>query len=590
VVAIVARGWRLAQAPIAVASMIGAHPGLGNAMGALVSTTNIGSSIALKVGTLRPREMALTAATKRLRATTAALMAVLWLVAGSASAAADDDEGPSLDTTLFAKIDTFLASERQASDIPGLAAVIVAGDRIVHTAALGIADGSGRPVTADTPFVLASVSKAFTATAVMQLMEAGLLELDAPVRRYVPWFRVADEGASARITISELLHHTSGLPSVPVVNDDQDGGALERGVRALASAQLLFEPGTGYHYTNAEYDVLGFVVQTVSGTAFDRYVDEHIFQPLGMTHSHVLPAEAAADGASDGFYRWFGVLTIPTHTPQPRAEGPAAMIYSSANDMGRWIIANLNGGLTSGARIISAAGMDALHAPVVQSSDEFHAYAMGWDVRPYWEALVVPGGSPADYPIPALVEHGGAAPAGHTYVGLVPERGLGFAVLMNIFDEADQEPFMHVEQGIQRILAGKEPQPLTLGFDPLGRSARTTALLLLLLELISLVLAVRTLRRWRRPGATRRSAGRAIVTLAAPLSLDVLVLWLLLVHAPARFDTTLPAILAYQPDTPWFVLPLLLLAGIWGPVRTIALGALYYRGRPVRPSAAASTL
>ena len=534
--------------------------------------------------------MTRTGPARRFRATTAALAAVLLLLAGSTSAAADDG-GPSLDAALFAKIDTFLASEREASDIPGLAVVIVVGDQIVHTGAIGVADGSGRPVTADTPFVLASVSKALTATAVMQLVEAGQIEFDAPVQRYVPWFRVADEAASARITIAQLLHHASGLPSVPVTNDDQDGGALERGVRALASEQLLFDPGTGYHYTNADYDVLGFVVQAVSGTAFDRYVEEHIFQPLGMSHSHVLPADAVADGASEGFYRWFGLLTMPTRVPQPRSEGPAGMMYSSANDMGRWIIANLNGGLAEGARIISAAGMDTLHAPVTESSDEFHAYAMGWDVRPYWEALVVAGEPPADYPIPALVEHGGAAPNGHTYVGLVLERGWGFAVLMNTFDEADQDPFLHVEQGIQRILAGKEPLSLTRGFDPLGRNARATAILLLLLEIVSLLLSVRTLRRWRRPGATRPAGGRALVTLAAPLLLDVVVLWLILIHVPARFETTLPAILTYQPDAPWIVLPLLFLAGTWGPVRTIALGTtLHLRERRPRTGVAASTL
>lgn len=528
-------------------------------------------------------------AARRFRAATAALVAVLWLLAGSTPAAADDD-APSLDAALFAKIDAFLASERQASDIPGLAVVIVAGDRIVHTASMGVADGSGRPVTADTPFVLASLSKAFTATAVMQLVEAGQVELDAPVQRYVPWFRVADEAASARITIAQLLHHTSGLPSVSVANDDQDGGALERGVHALASEQLLFDPGSGYHYTNADYDVLGFVVQAVSGTAFDRYVEEHIFAPLGMNHSHVLPADAVADGASEGFYRWFGLLTMPSRVPQPRSEGPAGMMFSSANDMGRWIIANLNGGLASEARIISAAGMDTLHAPVTESSDEFHAYAMGWDVRPYWEALVVTGERPADYPIPALVEHGGAAPNGHTYVGLVPERSWGFAVLMNTFDEADQVPFMHVEQGIQRILAGKEPLPLTLGLDPLGRNARVTGLLLLLLEIASLSLSVRTLRRWRRPGTTRPAARRALVTWAAPLLLDVLVLWLLLIYVPARFETTLPGILTYLPDAPWIILPLLFLAGLWGPVRTIALGALSLRERQPQASAAAPTL
>jgi hypothetical protein len=266
------------------------------------------------------------------------------------------------------------------------------------------------------------------------------------------------------------------------------------------------------------------------------------------------------------------------------------MMYSTANDMGRWIVANLNGGLASEGRIISAAAMDTLHTPATKSSDEFHAYAMGWDIRPYWEALVVAGAQPADYPIPALIEHGGAAPNGHTYVGLLPERGWGFAVLMNMFDEADPDPFMHVEQGIQRILAGKEPLPLSLALDPLGRNARATALLVLLLEIVSLAWSLRTLRHWRRSGITRPAVPRAVATLTAPLLLDALVLWLVLLHVPARFETTLPAILAYQPDAPWIALPLLFLAGLWGPVRTLAFGALYLRERHPRAGAAASTV
>ena len=532
--------------------------------------------------------MTRTGPAQRFRATTAALAAVLFLLAGSTSAAADHD-GPSLDAALFAKIDTFLASERDASDIPGLAVVIVAGDQIVHTGALGVADGSGRPVTPDTPFVLASVSKAFTATAVMQLVEAGLVELDAPVQRYVSWFRVADEPASARITIAQLLHHTSGIPASSASNDDQDEGALERRVRALASERLLFDPGTGYEYTNAGYDVLGFVVQSVSGLPFDQYVEEHILSPLGMVHSHALATDAFADGASEAFFRWFGVATMPTRVPHPRAEGPAAMVFSSANDMGRWIIANLNGGRVGQARILSDAGMAMLHAPAVETDPE-HAYAMGWAVRPYWEALEVAGAPPTSYSLPALIEHEGASPTAHTYVGLVPERGWGFAVLMNTFDWIDGSAYAHVEQGIQRLLAGKEPLPAYPGRDLIDRNARNIAIGLLVLELVSLVWSIRVIRHWSGPAGLRPTGRRAAVALAVPLVLDVFVLALLLVFIPAVFDTSLAEALTYQPDAPWIVLPLLLLGGLWGTVRTITLGALYLRERYPRAGAAASTL
>jgi CubicO group peptidase (beta-lactamase class C family) len=541
-----------------------------------------------RVGTLRPREITPRAATQRLRATTAALLAGLWLVAGSASAEADD-EGPSLGTALFAKIDTFLASERQAADVPGLAVVIVAGDRIVHTAALGIADGAGRPVTPDTPFTLGSVSKAFTATAVMQLVEARSLDLNAPVQQYVPWFRVADEAASGRITLAQLLHHTSGLATSWSVDGGQDPGALERRVRELASQQLLFDPGTSYHYTNAGYDTLGFVVQSVSGVPFDRYVEEHIFQPLGMAHSHVLAADANADGASEDFFRWFGAVMLPSRVLHPRAEGPAGMMYSSANDMGRWIIANLNGGQVDEAQVISSVGMEMLHAPAVETYPN-NAYAMGWNVRPYWEGPDVLGSAPTRYVLPAVIEHYGDTGTAHAYVGLVPDRGWGIAVLMNTYDWANGSAYWSVEQGVMRLLAGKEPLPVDPGRDPISRNARTILIGLLVLELVSLAWSMRTLRRARRSGQTGSIARRAVVTLTVPLMLDAFVLWLVLVYVPTTFDVSLPVILTYQPDTPWIVLPLLFLAGLWGPVRTIALGALYFRERPRRPSAAGSTL
>jgi CubicO group peptidase (beta-lactamase class C family) len=449
-----------------------------------------------------------------------------------------------------------------------------------------MADGAGRAVTADTPFVLASVSKAFTAIGVMQLVEAGRIELDAPVQRYVPWFRVADEAASSRITIAQLLHHSSGLGATSWSDAGQDGEALERFVRSLASARLRFDPGDGYSYADANYQVLGFVVQTITGVAFDRYVEEHVFSALGMVHSHVLAADAFADGAADGFYRWFGLATMPTRVPYPRAGGPAAVMFSSANDMGRWLIAHLNGGRVGDSQVLSEAGMATLHAPVAEI-DPDHGYAMGWVVRPYWEELVVAGAPATTYPLPALIEHGGAWATGHTYVGLVPERHWGFAVLMNIYDRVDDTSFTHVEQGVLRILAGKDPLPAFASSDLLGRNARVLTMGLVGLEIVSLVWSMWILVGWRRRSAASRSPPRAIATTAAPLLLDVLVLWLVLLVLPSHYEAPLEAIIAAVPDAPFIAWPLLVLGGIWGPLRTVAFVILYLQGRP-RPTSPAT--
>src|SRR5437763_10799686 len=111
----------------------------------------------------------------------------------------------------FARIDRYVTAQMQEAHIPGLALGVVHGDHIVHLRGFGVANPAGQPVTPQTPFILGSLSKSFTAVAIMQLIEAGKMELDAPVQRYLPWFRVANRNASAQIRVYHLLHQTSGL-------------------------------------------------------------------------------------------------------------------------------------------------------------------------------------------------------------------------------------------------------------------------------------------------------------------------------------------------------------------------------------------
>ncbi|MGZ3603256.1 MAG: serine hydrolase domain-containing protein, partial [Ktedonobacterales bacterium] len=112
----------------------------------------------------------------------------------------------------FNAVDDYITARMETAHIPGLSVAIVKGDQIVYLKGYGQADSSGRQVTPQTPFIIGSISKTFTALAVMQLVESGKVELDAPVQRYLPWFRVADPQASAQITVRSLLNHTSGLP------------------------------------------------------------------------------------------------------------------------------------------------------------------------------------------------------------------------------------------------------------------------------------------------------------------------------------------------------------------------------------------
>src|SRR5713101_6666962 len=178
-------------------------------------------------------------------------------------------EAAALDDDTIARVDAFVESQMRDAGIPGVALAIVEGDRAVHLRGFGVADRSGRRVTPQTPFPIASLSKTFTALAVMQLVEAGQLALDAPVRRYIPWFDVGHDPAAAVITVRELLMQRSGIAGdgdVPAYNDpDRGPAALESNVRQFATRErLLTPPGTSFNYCDANYDALGLLIEVVS--------------------------------------------------------------------------------------------------------------------------------------------------------------------------------------------------------------------------------------------------------------------------------------------------------------------------------------
>src|SRR6266498_935147 len=298
------------------------------------------------------------------------------VAAGSGSPTAEPD---------FAAIDRFVQSEMDAQRIPGLALGIVQGDRIVHIRGFGKADRSGRDVTPQTPFIIGSLAKSFTALAIMQLVEAGKVDLDAPVQRYIPWFRVADEEASARITVRNLLNHTSGL-STKTGRSFQGSGdtsdrALEKAVRKSRSAGLTAPVGEKYQYSTINYSVLEQIVQTVTGQSYECYLQTQIFDPLRMRDSFTSEAAAEQDGLATGHNYWFG-RPRAADLPYNRRLSPAGYLISSAEDMTHHLSAQLNGGRYRAASVLSPKGVDELHRPGAPTPKTGTSYAMGWFVGP----------------------------------------------------------------------------------------------------------------------------------------------------------------------------------------------------------------
>lgn len=252
-------------------------------------------------------------------------------------------------------------------NIPGLALGVIENGRLAYAGGFGVMKiGEPQPITPETLFHMASITKPFVATSVMQLWEQGKVDLDAPVTRYVPYFRLHDSRYS-QITVRQMLSHISGMPDVEDYGWDQpeyDDGALERYVRSLGGQDLRWDPGTKFAYSNMAFEVLGDLVAKVSGVSFEDYVDAHILKPLGMRTSTLLVKEADPAKLAAGHHRVDGSLRVVKNYPYNRPHTPSSDLHSNIVDMARWAMANMNRGELDGQRILKASTYDVMWKPV----------------------------------------------------------------------------------------------------------------------------------------------------------------------------------------------------------------------------------
>jgi CubicO group peptidase (beta-lactamase class C family) len=423
--------------------------------------------------------------------TVAAVSVALVLgLAGPAWAASADPDSEA--------VDAFIRLQVRKHRVPGLALAVIANGRISYASGYGTAVDD-IAVTPDTPFMLGSISKTFTAVAVLQLVERHRLDLDASVRTYLPWFAVANEASSTAITVRHLLHHTSGLSEVGYNRVPDHDASLEESVRALHAARPTAPPGVQYQYFNPNYAVLALLVEASSGETFGDYVARHIFEPLRMTHSFADVDEARRAGMAQGHTRLFG-FSIPRTAPVGPSQVGYGYLVSSATDISRFALAISGGGEYSGSRILnpeSVAVMRAAPQDVPTST-----YGMGWNV---WTADGI-----------AMEGHSGSDEAFMTNLTMLPEHGTGYVWLMN------QENFLdpvraELDAGLTNLLLQRRP-------GPGGQSMSGIGLVALAVFLIGLGLVARSvlrLRVWARrsrqmtvTGIVLRILPRAVIPLS----------------------------------------------------------------------------
>lgn len=292
----------------------------------------------------------------------------------------------------LARIEQMFEEAVKNGDIPGVVTLIARDGKIVSWKAWGMSDNAqSRELKRDDIFRIASQSKAITATAVMMLWEEGKFRLDDPISKYIPEFKnqqvlqtfdAADstwtgEPADSEITIRQLLTHTSGLGYGIIDSDErmkmiyQKAGVtdlfttenitIEESVKKLARLPLLFNPGTFYHYSEG-LDVLGYLIEIVSGMSFDEYLRTHIFEPLGMDDTgFYLPGNkagrlVAVQQKSNGGWEKYPVTFYDTDYPVTGAKkffSGGAGLSSTAKDYAVFLQMYLNGGEYNGVRLLS---------------------------------------------------------------------------------------------------------------------------------------------------------------------------------------------------------------------------------------------
>ncbi len=416
-------------------------------------------------------------------------------------------------------IDDVIDREMPASGAPGLAYAVVVDGEITSAGARGVVRlGGEKAVTPDTPFLTGSISKSFTALSIMQLVEAGEIQLDAEVSQYLDVFSNRAAGA---ITVRQLLSHTSGYSTLQgnASHTDSSGGTdeLARRVDQLAELSPAHAPDEEWEYSNTNYQILGRVVEVVSGKDYQTYVAEHVLEPIGMKNSFVADGEVHPSMAT-GHRPWFGTEKPFSENTTQRGTAPQGGIVASANDLARYLQTMMNGH----DDVLSAEGKSLMMRPASAASP---FYGLGW---------FVDSGN-------GTVGHSGTSPGYETLATMMPSEKKGVVVLVN---GGSGVGFGETAQLRNSITAA------ALGLDYDGEGSRLSQKTLFVsMVLLPFVYLLSMIWAWRHRVAIRAKSGVfGLFSLWFPLLTTLAAAWVILHLVPNLFGTPLANIRLFQPD------------------------------------------
>jgi CubicO group peptidase (beta-lactamase class C family) len=463
----------------------------------------------------------------------------------------------------FSALDTYIQAQLDLAGIPGAALVVVSKDQILHMRGFGISGPDQSLTTPQTLFLLGSTSKSFTALAIMQLVEAGKLELDAPLTRYLPWFQVDTAEATQAITVRHLLNQTSGFSTLEGMSDfantDSSAEAFEKRIRALKSVKLSAVVGTKFEYSNINYVLLGYLIEVISGVSYSQYIEHQVFAPLAMHSSAASDTLSKTSQIANGYQYWFGKVVAAPDLPYPKILAPAGYLYSNAEDMGHYLMAHIADGIFDGRAVLSSEGVATLHQSSVPFGSRLR-YAMGWIVDPQ---------------DPGFYDHDGGLPHFASYMAIAPDEAWAVALLVNgnNFIAGPNIPMLGPQ--IARILKGEPGLPIQTGrifpFELFG------LVMALLLQAIIASYYILRVRRWRLyPERAPKRRSNCLLKAFLPLIAGLLPFTLVFILLPLVRNFYLPDLFMFAPDAGVLIL-LNLYLGLLGGVLCAVAVLLEYR-------------
>ncbi len=328
-----------------------------------------------------------------------------------------ESKGEPWDSITDRLIETLGTSPARAGVAGAVAGISVGGGQA--TIADGISNlNTGEPFTCDTAFLLGSVTKILTTSLLMQLVERGQVDLDEPAAKYVPEFSLSDKAAVGRITVRMLVNHTNGIDADGLMPAAVRGRDASRSyTEYLTRLGVLFEPGSGIHYSNAGFVLAARIIEECTGYAFEEAIDRKLFAPAGMSHATALQTQAFLGRTAVGAFNGpdgVGLRAASIFSLPESGAGAGSTAIVTIDDVLRFGRVHLRGGISDdGTRVLDEASVKAMRAPTYDLGLlQAPPVGLGWWLFPMSGTSVF--------------RHGGGSPGGRSTFAVIPELDATF--------------------------------------------------------------------------------------------------------------------------------------------------------------------